>query len=172
METIFTVGSIARSEFGLRPVLHPHCGGHIEFEDEIDRALSDLPSETIGLCIDTGHSAVIGVQAEELVRRYPSRVEYFHLKDVDQVALNQLRRSSMTFDDALGEGLFCPLGEGVVDFEGLRDSLREIGFRGCATVEQDPDPRAIDFSGLATARESIRFLRSIGLANEIGTGAS
>lgn len=172
METINAVAAVAASEYGLRPVLHPHCGGHIEFEDEIDRALSDLPSDTVGLCIDTGHSAVVGVQAKDLVQRYSSRVEYFHLKDVERVALNQLRESSMTFDDALGEGLFCPLGEGIVDFEGLRDSLRDIGFQGFATVEQDPDPRVVDFSGLATARESINFLRSIGLADEIGATAN
>lgn len=168
VETIAAVASIATADFGLRPVLHPHCGGHIEFEDEIDRALSDLPSDVLGLCIDTGHAAVVGLQAKELVERYPSRVEYFHLKDVDPVALGRLRESSLTFDDSLAEGLFCPLGDGIVDFEGLRDSLGRIAFTGCATVEQDPDPRITDFSGLATARASIQFLRNIGLANEIG----
>lgn len=164
IETIGLVAEIARDEFGLRPVLHPHCGAHIEFADEIDRALRDLPRDLIGLCIDTGHTAVAGMQAKDLVANYPDRVEYFHFKDVDPVALAGLLGSNMTFDEGLELGLFCALGRGVVDFAGLKDELQKISFRGSATVEQDPDPRVLNHSGLHTARQSLQFLRGVGLS--------
>jgi inosose dehydratase len=164
IETIASVAAIAAEEFGLRPVLHPHCGAHIEFSDEIERALSDLPHPSIGLCIDTGHSAVAGMQAADLVTRYADRVEYFHFKDVDAGALQRMHAKGLEFDEALEVGLFCPIGKGVVDFAALRKSLQQIGFTGSATVEQDPDPRVSDYSGLDAACQSIAFLREVGLA--------
>lgn len=166
IETITTVARIASEEFGLRPVLHPHCGTHIEFGDEIERALDDLPHMTIGLCIDTGHSAVAGMQAADLVRRYADRLEYFHIKDVDGVARRRMHAEGLDFDEALGVGLFCPIGQGIVDFPALRASLEQIEFSGHATVEQDPDPNVTDYSGFAAARASLEFLREVGLARD------
>jgi inosose dehydratase len=168
IEMIVTVARVAADEFGLRPVLHPHCGTHIEFPDEIERALGDLPHATIGLCIDTGHSAVADMQGADLVDRYADRIEYFHFKDVDAHALRRMHDERLEFDEALGVGLFCPIGQGVVDFAALRESLRRIAFVGPATVEQDPDPRVTDYSGLTAARQSIAFLRDVGLAQEQG----
>jgi inosose dehydratase len=168
IETIRTVARMLAEEFGLRPVLHPHCGGHLEFRDEIERALAELPHATIGLCIDTAHSVVAGMQAADLVDRYAERVEYFHFKDVDATALRRMHDEQLEFDEALGVGLFCPIGEGIVDWVALRESLRRIGFAGSATVEQDPDPRVDlrDYSGLEAARASIAFLREAGLARD------
>jgi inosose dehydratase len=166
METISKVAAIADREFGLRPVLHPHSGTHIEFEDEIDRALGDLPSSSIGFCIDTAHTAIAGMQACDLADRHGSRLEYFHFKDVDEAVLQQMLRERLEFEEALAIGLFCPLGRGVVDFPGLRRSLERASSVRSATVEQDPDPRVANHSGLAAAKESIRFLREVGLADE------
>ena len=166
---IAEVARVGAEEFGLRPVLHPHCGTHIEFADEIDRALSDLQHATIGLCIDTAHSAVAGLQAADLVARYADRVQYFHFKDVDATALARLHREGLEFDEALGVGLFCPIGQGIVDWAALRTGLERIDYRGrSATVEQDPDPRVDlhDFSGLDAARASLGFLHAVGLARE------
>jgi inosose dehydratase len=166
--TIATVARVAAEEFGLRPVLHPHCGTHIEFADEIERALADLPHETIGFCVDTAHSVVAGMQPKELVDRYAERLEYLHFKDVDATALRRMHEQQLDFDAALGAGLFCPIGAGIVDWAGLRGSLRRIGFSGSATVEQDPDPRVdlSDFSGLEAARTSRAFLSKVGLMRE------
>lgn len=56
------------------------------------------------------------------------------------------------------------VGEGVVDFGGLKSALEESGFDGWGTVEQDrlpTDSRA----PAAHAAESLRHLRSVGLAS-------
>jgi len=166
--TFATVARTLSDEFGLRPVLHPHAGGHVEFADEIERALDALPHETIGLCVDTAHSAVAGMQAAELVERYAERLEYFHFKDVDEEALRRMHDEDLDFDSALGVGLFCPIGQGIVDWAALRAALERIDFHGSATVEQDPDPRVdlSDYSGLEAARASIAFLREAGLARD------
>jgi inosose dehydratase len=59
--------------------------------------------------------------------------------------------------------VFCPLGEGVVDFEALRDALDEHGFDGWGTVEQDRLP-GDDGSTSREAAASLRHLRAVGLA--------
>jgi inosose dehydratase len=168
IDTFATVARTLSDEFGLRPVLHPHAGGHIEFADEIERALDALPHETLGFCIDTAHSAVAGLQPADLVARYADRLEYFHFKDVDGTALRRMLDEGLDFDSGLGIGLFCPIGQGVVDWVALRESLQRIGFAGAATVEQDPDPRVdlSDYSGLEAARASIAFLHEVGLARD------
>jgi inosose dehydratase len=60
-------------------------------------------------------------------------------------------------------GVFCPLGEGVVDFEALRIALDEHGFEGWGTVEQDRLPTDTG-SPARQAADSLRHLRTVGLA--------
>ena len=43
------------NKWGVRPVIHPHAGGYIEFADEIAKVVRDIPYEVAGLCLDTGH---------------------------------------------------------------------------------------------------------------------
>jgi inosose dehydratase len=166
IESIATVADIAAREYELRPVLHPHCGTHIEFRDEVERALNDLPHAVIGLCVDTAHTAVAGMRAADLADRHADRLEYLHFKDVDGSALRTMLDQDLEFEEALGIGLFCPIGQGIVDFVGLREALLRIGFAGSATVEQDPDPLATAQSGLTAARQSLTFLRDAGLAGD------
>jgi inosose dehydratase len=43
-------------------------------------------------------------------------------------------------DEAWRRGVFCPLGEGVVDFPRVVDALRARGYAGWLIVEQDVVP--------------------------------
>ena len=72
----------ARGDRGVRAVLHPHAGGYVEFEDEIERLLDAVPADELGLCLDTGHALYAGSDPAELLARYGERVEHLHLKDV------------------------------------------------------------------------------------------
>lgn len=164
VEGIEDVAAIA-VDFGLRPVLHPHVATYIEFEDEIERLLAAL-DERIGLCIDTGHCAYAGVDPVALYLRHRGRVSYLHLKDVDPVALARARATPLDFWAAIAEGVFCPLGEGIVDFPALADTLGSSGFDGWATVEQDREPSAAG-DPLDDAIHSRLYLEAIGLAQPV-----
>ncbi|MEA2362338.1 MAG: inosose dehydratase [Thermoleophilaceae bacterium] len=158
--TVDEVARVAAEDHGLIPVFHPHAGTHVEFEDEIDRfaADSDVP-----LCIDTGHCAYAGIDAVALYRRHAERVAYFHLKDVDRQRLREALAQGLSFEQAVGERVFCPLGTGVVDFAALAAALRERDFHGWATVEQDRLPT--DSTAPAEhAAASLAHLRDAGLA--------
>jgi inosose dehydratase len=129
IDTIGRVGRIARRH-GLRPVLHPHAGSHVEFGDEIDAALDALD---VGLCLDTGHSLYAGLDPLALMRRHADRLAHLHLKDVDRRGLAR----GVGYWDAVAAGAFCPLGDGQLDLEALARTLDEVGYAGFATIEQD-----------------------------------
>ena len=157
MKTITEVSLICR-EYGITSVLHPHAGTYIEYRDEVDRAMDDLDPELVKLCVDSGHSVYAGINPSELISTYGDRVEYLHFKDINGPIHNRVKTEGIDFYSAIGEGVFCPIGSGCVDFAGLRQALQEIGYDGWVTVEQDVDPN-LSYSSLDNARESLAFIR-------------
>src|SRR5215211_2738906 len=157
---VHAVARRARDDYGLVPCFHPHAGTHVEFEPEIERLVASTDPELVSLCVDTGHCAYAGVDPVDLYRRHHERVAYFHLKDLRPA---RLAPRSLSFEQAVAAGAFCPLGEGVVDFAALRDALEEQGFEGWGAVEQDRLP-----TDAASPREhaaaSLRHLQGVGLA--------
>jgi inosose dehydratase len=121
-------------DHGLRPVVHPHAGSFIEFEDEVRRLL-DEPD--LDLCLDTGHAAYAGAAPERLVAEYGPRLGHLHLKDVRPDVLARVRDEGLDFWAAITAGVFCPLGQGVVDLPAVLEALADAGYRGYATIEQD-----------------------------------
>jgi inosose dehydratase len=147
------------ADHGLRPVVHPHAGSFIEFEDEIERLLDDTD---LALCLDTGHAAFAGIAADRALLAYGSRLAHVHLKDVRGDALARVRAERLDFWAAIAAGVFCPLGQGVVDLPAVLAALRTVGYRGYATIEQDRVPGS--GSPLDDLAESLRVLSSAGLA--------
>jgi inosose dehydratase len=162
VDAVHAVARLAAERHGLLPCFHPHAGTHVEFEHEIERLAADTDPELVTLCIDTGHCAYAGVDPVALYRRLADRVAYFHLKDVDRERLCAALAHSLSFEQAVAARVFCPLGEGVVDFAGLRVALENHGFDGWATVEQDRLPTD---SGTPAehAAASLEHLRAVGL---------
>jgi inosose dehydratase len=143
---------------GVRAVVHPHAGGYLEFEDEVDRLLAEVPRETLGLCLDTGHALYAGSDPAALVRRHGDRIEHLHLKDVTAPILAR----GLGFWDAVAAGIFCAIGDGLLDLDDLRRALDASGYAGFATVEQDRRP---DTAGdpAADLHRSVARLRAAGL---------
>ncbi|MGH2866840.1 MAG: TIM barrel protein [Solirubrobacteraceae bacterium] len=136
LESIRRVADIA-ARHDLLAVFHPHAGSYVEFEDEVERLLSDCE---LPLCLDTGHAAYASIQPEHALDRYAERIAHIHLKDVDERVLARVTGTELGFWDAIEAGVFCPLGTGVVDLPAVGQALRRIGFRGAATIEQDRVP--------------------------------
>jgi len=65
------------------------------------------------------------------------------------------------FYTACGQGIFCNLGQGDVDFDAVRAVLLEAGFEGWCTVEQDCDP-TLDVAPMDDAIANRTYLQSIG----------
>ena len=129
-DAIAAVAAVARAA-GLDPLLHPHAGSFLEFADEIEPMLA---ATGLGLCLDTGHLAYAGLDPVAWARR--PDVRHVHCKDVDGGVLAR----GMGFWDAVAAGVFCPIGAGAVDFAGVLAALRDAGYDGWATIEQDRMP--------------------------------
>ncbi|WP_433266330.1 TIM barrel protein [Actinosynnema sp. CS-041913] len=119
---------------GLRTVLHPHVGTHVERAAEVERFLadSDLP-----LCLDTGHLLIGGTDPVELARRFPERIGHVHLKDVRADIAATVRDGGIGYTAAVRRRMYVPLGDGDVDVRALVELLRDKGYTGWLVLEQD-----------------------------------
>jgi inosose dehydratase len=161
MGHIRAIAELAWREFGVRTVIHPHAGGYIEFTDELARLVEDIPYEVAGLCLDTGHLHYAGMDPVSTLRQYAERLDYLHFKDIDQAVFDQVLGEHITFFAACGKGVMCPIGQGVIDYQGLRELLIELGYQGYITVEQERDPRNANGS-LQDVAASRAYLSQVG----------
>lgn len=161
--TIRSIARIARDEFGVRAVIHPHAGGHIEFADEIERITCDIPADEAGLCLDTGHTAYAGMDPVATLDRYWERLDYIHFKDIDAAKFADAMTRPIGFFEACAEGVMCPIGDGCIDYPAIKALLERRGYAGFITVEQERDPRNVGGS-LVDVAESRRYLETMGFA--------
>jgi inosose dehydratase len=120
---------------GVPATFHPHTATYIESADEVARLLEATDPDVVKIAFDTGHTVVGGGDPVQLARLARDRITHLHLKDVDTDVLARVRSDELTVELAWEQGLFCPFGEGAVDFDAV---LRELApFAGWAVVEQD-----------------------------------
>lgn len=157
------IRAIARraAGYGVRAVIHPHAGGYIEFSDELDQLLLDIPADLAGLCLDTGHMTYSGMDPVDTLRRCWDRVDYIHFKDIAPAVYDQVMGERIRFFDACARGVMCPIGRGSLDYPAIHGLLEELGYGGYITIEQERDPRNAD-GVLSDLTASRRFLRDIG----------
>ena len=134
--------------------MHAHAAGFVEFEDELEDVLAAIDAKLLGVCLDTGHSEYAGFDPVAFYRRHSGACTYLHFKDVNPVVRQRAIDARTGFYDACAAGLFCNLGDGMVDFCGAQAALIDTGFSGWATVEQDRDPKGAR-STLADARANL-----------------
>lgn len=160
------VARAVQEETGLRTVFHHHCAGFVETPEEIERFLSLTDPELLGLVFDTGHylygSGSCGPEVVlEGLERFRERIQYVHLKDLHPALATSARQEGWDYKTAIGRGIFCELGRGCVPFEEVTARLRDFGYKGWLTVEQDVLP------GMGAPKESAArnrtFLQTLGL---------
>ncbi len=146
---------------GLTPVLHQHCGSYIEFEDEVERMLADTVNDGMQLCIDTGHYIYAGIDPVRFLAEHRGRTAYLHFKDINPAVHQKVLSDGVAFFDAISLGIFCPVGQGMVDFAALAAEVED--FDGPGTIEQDRDFQSTT-TALEDAKASLDYLRGIGIA--------
>lgn len=146
---------------GLAVALHPHYGTAIERAHQVAEVVN---RSDIGLCLDTGHLMVGGVDAAEIVRAAGSRVIHVHLKDVDAGLAARVRSGELGYRDAVMRGMYRPLGDGDVDLLAVLELLSVRGYAGWYVLEQDVvlDGEPAEGAGpVVSAARSIDFLTRI-----------
>lgn len=166
MYNITEICKIAWNQYGIRPVLHPHAGGYIEFEDEIKKALENLDENLIGLCLDTGHSYYSGMDPLEWLEKYYDRLDYIHFKDINLEVYKRETKKHTGFFESCALGVMCPIGQGIIDYKSIYNFLRKKEYQGYITIEQERDPKDSDTS-LMDVKQSVDYLKAIGYETNI-----
>lgn len=148
-------------ETGVESVFHHHCAGFVETPEEIRHLMDRTDPELIGLCFDTGHYAFGGGDPVNGLIKFSDRIKHIHFKDWDQKISEKSVQNEWDYFESVGNGIFCELGKGSIDFEAVLNELKTQNYDGWIVVEQDILP------GMGSPKESAKrnreFLKSIGI---------
>lgn len=160
-DRIAHVARMGCEDYGLTVGIHAHAAGFIDFEPELERLLDEVDESILKVCFDTGHHSYAGYDPVAFMKRHIDRISYMHFKDIDPAVKTRAVANRTDFYEACGQGIFCNLGMGDVDFPAVRQVLLDAGFEGWCTVEQDCDP-TLDVRPLDDARANREYLEKIG----------
>lgn len=161
-----TVARAVRESTGLPVGFHHHCAGYVETPEEIDALLRHTSAELLGLVYDTGHYAFgagdrDGSRTRDGLERFGARISHMHYKDCEPDIAARSAAEGWDYFQSVGQGVFCELGKGCVDFAWITQWLRQRNYNGFITVEQDVLP------GMGAPKESARrnreYLRTFNL---------
>jgi len=160
-DRIETIAKQGTEEYGLTVGIHAHAGGFMDFEPELEKLLDEVDESILKICFDTGHHSYAGYDPVAFMKRHINRISYMHFKDIDPVVKADVVAKRTDFYKACGQGIFCNLGQGDVDFSAVRQVLLDNDFQGWCTVEQDCDP-SMPGTPLEDAEANRKYLESIG----------
>lgn len=163
---IFAVGVnyVARevkTKTGLRTVFHHHCAGYVETPLEIDQLLALTDPSLVGLVLDMGHYQFGGGDPLEALKKHQSRIWHIHFKDCHPEIAEQARKEGWDYFQSVGNGVFCELGKGAVDFSSIVAELNLQKYEGWIVVEQDVLPGM--GNPKVCAKRNREYIKSLGL---------
>lgn len=139
-ETLQQLGKRVYEEEGIRFGVHAHLGSQLQTEHEVDYIMAHTDPKYVGFVLDTGHITMAGMDPLALARRLGNRVVEFHLKDTKPEDRGGTKHVPAPNVDQMKDPHFFPLGNGGVDFVGLKAHLDHINWRGFLVVELDTSP--------------------------------
>jgi inosose dehydratase len=125
-----TINEVAKRTYalGVKTCVHPHLWTEWQGENEIAILMNLTDPKVVYLAPDSAHLLGAGMDPASIIRTYPDRVAYVHLKDLTD-------KSAATPDLQLP--YFCELGKGSVNLHQTIEALNEIHYSGWVTLEVD-----------------------------------
>src|SRR5258708_22508072 len=81
-ENVQKGAELAKREFGLTAVFHPHAETHVEYEAQIEKLIAQTDPDLGHLCLDVGHHAYRGGDPVSFIRKTSKRIPHLHLNSV------------------------------------------------------------------------------------------
>ena len=134
------LGRVLSEQFGVALVFHPHADTHVDTQDRVERLLADTDPRYVNLCLDTGHLAYCGGDNIEIVRRFPDRIGYVHLKQVDPAVRRRVEAEKLSMAEAVPLGVMVEPPYGEPAMPPLLDALAALDKDLFCVVEQDLYP--------------------------------
>jgi len=159
------LGKLVSQEFGLRLQFHPHADSHVETQAQTERFLDETDPRYVNLCLDTGHLAYRHADNVVVIFRYPERIGYVHIKQMDPAIVARADREGLAFGQAVAMGASCEPPRGEPQVEEVAKALYELGRDLFVVVEQDMYPCAFD-APKPVAERTYAYLRGVGIGEE------
>jgi sugar phosphate isomerase/epimerase len=130
-------------ETGINLAIHNHGPGDEKYPSpESAYRLVEKMDPGMGLCIDIGHTARIGLDPTEETSRFMDRVLDIHIKDVDKSA---------------EDGKTCEIGRGVIDIHAFLSMLIKENYSRVVSFEYEKDGK----DPLPGLSESLGYVRGV-----------
>jgi inosose dehydratase len=131
-------------EYGLHVQFHSHADSHVGYQPDIERLLESTNQEWVNLCFDTGHIAYYGGDCLELIEKYPDRIGYLHLKQVNPLVVSQVLDKDLSFPEAVRMGAMIEPPLGVPEMPPLLEAVSNLGRDIEGIIEHDLYPCSPD----------------------------
>ena len=151
-------------EYGLHVQFHSHADSHVGYQPEIERFLESTNPAYVNLCLDTGHVAYYGGDPVELITKYPERIGYVHLKQVNPEIMEQVRDHNIVWPEAVRMGAMTEPPLGVPDMPPVLEALAGLNRPIMGIIEHDLYPTTPDVP-LPIAKRTRTYLQSCSSAD-------
>lgn len=158
-EGLDELGRRILEEYGLQVQFHSHADSHVGYQPDIERLLESTNPEWVNLCFDTGHIAYYGGDCLELIQKYPDRIGYLHLKQVNPQVVEQVLNKDLSFPEAVRMGAMIEPPLGVPDMPPLLEAVSALGRDIEGIIEHDLYPCSPDLP-LPIAKRTRAYLSS------------
>jgi inosose dehydratase len=156
------LGRILAEQYGVTLQFHPHADSHVETQTQTERLLAETDPAFVSLCLDTGHLAYRRADSVEIIRAFPDRIGYVHIKQMDPAIVARAEAEDMAFGQAVALGASCEPPAGLPDIQSVLAALRQLDAELFVVVEQDMYPVDFDLP-LPVATRTRTYLNSVGL---------
>jgi inosose dehydratase len=140
IESTNEIGKQISQDFGVRLQFHPHADSHVETQAQVERFLGDTDPDFVSLCLDTGHLAYTRADNVAIIRQFPSRIGYVHIKQMDPAIVAKAEAEDLAFGQAVAMGASCEPPQGLPDIPSVLEALNELDAELYVVVEQDMYP--------------------------------
>ncbi len=156
------IGKILRHDYNIGLQFHSHADSHVEKQEDIERFLDGTDAAYVSLCLDTGHVAYGGGDSVALIHKFPERIGYVHIKQMDPAVIADVRAKNLSFGEAVKLGVCVAPPLGVPSVESVAGALAETDAALFVIVEQDLYPCKPDVP-LPIAKRTRQIMRACGL---------
>ena len=161
------IGRQIAEEYGVRLQFHPHADSHVMTQPQVERFLAGTDPRYVSLCLDTGHLAYGRADSVDIIRRFPARIGYVHIKQMDPGIVAKAEAEDLPFGQAVAMGASVEPPAGLPDIPSVLAALDEsvlpdLDAELFTVVEQDMYP--CDFGKpRPIAERTYKYLTGAGL---------
>jgi inosose dehydratase len=138
------IGRQIHDDFGVTLQFHPHADSHVETEEQVYRFCEDTDPAFVNLCLDTGHLAYTRADSVAVIKKYPTRIGYVHIKQMDPAIVAKAEADDLAFGQAVAMGASCEPPHGLPDIPSVLEALNALDAELYVVVEQDMYPTDFD----------------------------